>query len=195
MSKVKLSLVAIAMVCYLFVSGSGHVFAHCPAEGLLAWGTQYIDPDDPMDPGISGSVYAGNLTYWPRTGEQPFWLAYISSDHSVYAHHYYEDEDFTLYWSFRLSVDEHPNTYQSNPRYSGSLGLYVPDTQAMPDSISESETLWVDVTNLPTGANGRLYHMSAYTRLDAWSDEAAGKFSWKDCQNGISFLHTPPPRN
>ena len=118
--------IALTMIYSLFligvVSGTGFVFAHCPEEALLAWGTQYIDPDDPMDPGISGSVYVGNLTYWPPTAEEPSWT-YISSDHSVYAHHYYEDEDFDLYWSFRLSVDEHPHQYQSNPRYTGFSGF------------------------------------------------------------------------
>lgn len=95
--KRQLNLIAMAMICSLFVSGSGTVFAHCPLEGLLAEGTQYIDPGDPMDPGIYGSAYVGNLTYWPRTGAQPFWRAYISSDHSITSYHYYEDEDFDLF--------------------------------------------------------------------------------------------------
>ena len=76
----------------------------------------------------------------------------------------------------------------------GSLGLYDPE-QPMPDYISESETLWVNVTNLNADEDGVEYHMSAYTRLDAWSDGAAGKLSWKDCQNSIQFFHIRPPRD
>ena len=195
MSRVKLSLVAITMISYLFMSGNGLVYAHCPEEGLFAFGSFSIDEDE-WYPYISGSVWVGNLTYWPRTVEEPSW-AYISSDHSVYALHYYEDVEFDVYWSFRLSVDEDPHNYQSNPRYSGSMGFYDPD-DAMPHNyISDSETLWVDVTDLRADEDGVEYYMSAYTRLDAYYEVPGqrGKFSWKDCQNGISFLHTPPPRN
>ncbi len=177
------------MVLFL-ISGTHFVFAHC--DNLKAEASFSINEDD--EAYIYARASVSNLTYWPF---MVFGRAYISSDHSVVCYHYYEDEKetFTVYWAYRLVVDEDAR-YQANPRYGPRLLTeFDPKTQAMPKSLDESETLWVDVNDLPAGPNGRHYHMTAYTRIDAdFTDEGfKDRFSWKDCKNSVRFLHRRPP--
>ena len=162
----------------------------CPLEGLPAETWYSINENDIAF--IYGYTSVSNLSYWPNAASGP----YITSDHDVYSHHYYEDEDFDVYYAFRLAVDENPHWYQANPRYFTNLGEFDPE-QAMPeDYLSDWETLSVNVYGLlPSERTGKAYHMSAYTRIDAYYGPGKrSKFSWKDCQNSIEFWHTRPRR-
>lgn len=176
------------IIVLLMGSGLGNVFAHCPAEGLedSGWFTTGIE-------WIYGSASAGNLTYWPFgvLGQ-----AYISSDHSIYAENYHEDDEFDAYWKFRLFIDGNwvHQFFAEPPVYSGTLPEYDPLTQVMPVPLEDSETLWVNVHNLPAPRAGKEYTMSATTRLDVyWGRLNNKKHSWKDCVNSIPFTHFPPP--
>lgn len=198
------ALFALAAICLLtlplsvLANGDDHQ-PGCPEEHLPASGSFSVN--DEWYPFFYGSVSLSNLTYWPRTVEEPSW-AHISSDHSVYAHHYYEDRSFTVNYAYRLAVVERPNdpNYEVNPRYHGTVDEYDPE-QAMPTPFEHSETLWINVTDLeiPAGDDGKWYHMSAYTRMDVYY-QREGKpnveqFSLKDCQNNVQFWHSRVPEN
>ena len=175
------------IIVLLMGSGLGSVFAHCPAENLQdsGWFTTGIE-------WIYGSASAGNLTYWPFgvLGQ-----AYISSDHSIYAESYHEDDEFDAYWKFRIFIDDWQHQYfDETPVYGGTLPEYDPLTQVLPVPLEDSETLWVNVHNLPAPRAGKEYFMSATTRLDVyWGRLNNKKHSWKDCVNSVSFTHFPPP--
>lgn len=173
----------------------------CPEEDLPAEGSFSVD--DEWCPFFYGNVSFSNLTYWPRTVEEPSW-AYISSDHSAYAHHYYEDRGFTVFYAYRLAVDEKgaDPRYEANPRYDTYLSAFDPETQAMPeDHLDDSESLWISVTDLeiPRGQNGKEYHMSGYTRMDVFyqkeGQHKTEQFSLKDCRNNVPFWHSRLPEN
>lgn len=188
---------SLAVVCLLFqpnfvlANGDGNNGGNgCPAENLVAVSSFSINKD--LNLFIYGRAWVKNLKYWPWNA---LGAACISSDHSVNAHHYYEEEDFSVHWAYRLWIDEFPHQYQSNPRYVMNLGEYDP-TQAMPtNTLNDSETLWVDLSELPAPRRGKLYHISAYTRIDAYYGPGkVRKVSWKDCVNRIFFIHFPPAR-
>ena len=163
----------------------------CPDEGLVAETSFSVDGE--WDTFIYGRAWVSKLTYWPW-GE--LGAACISSDHDAYAHHYYEGLNFDVYWAYRLWVNEFPHQFQSNPRYSTNLGEYDAETQPMPtDYLDDSETLWVDLSDLDAPIAGKVYHMSAYARIDAYYtiQGTTRKFSWKVCVNSINFTHLPPP--
>lgn len=163
-----------------------------PDEGLVA--ETSFSVDDESYPFIYGRAWVSNLTYW-SWGE--LGAACISSDHDAYAHHYYENLGFDIYWSYRLWVNDAPFQYESNPRYNTYLGEYDPETQPMPTDLDDNETLWVDLSDLHINVprENNVYNMSAYTRIDAYYtiQGTTKKFSWKDSINSISFLHFPPP--
>ena len=160
-------------------------------EGLKAEGSFSINEND--EAYIYGRASVSNLTYWPFgvLGQ-----AYISSDHSAVCYHYYENKIFTVYWAYRLVVDENPFKYEANPRYGPMiLPKFDPETQAMPKSLGHLETLWVNVNDLPVIGEAQDYHMTAYTRIDAdFTDEGfRDRFSWKDCRNSVRFTPLRPP--
>ena len=165
----------------------------CPEENLPASGSFSVNEEDTAF--FHGSVSVSNLSYHPRTVEEPSW-AFISSDHTAYAHHYYTDRSFTVYYTYRLAVVEKPNDpkYESNPKYQTTLDEYDPEEQPMPTPLDHSETLWIDVTDLdiPRGEDSERYHMSAYSRIDVYyrKDGRTKQFSVKDCQNNVPFWHT-----
>lgn len=159
-------------------------------EDYPSSGEYNIDQNDPDDPGIYGVTSVSNLTYWPAV---PGGRAYITSDHFVYCHHYYVEEDFEIHWAYRLWVYEQPNQYEANPRYSTPMDKFDPVEDIMPEPFEESATMQVDVTELSAPKRGKVYHMSAYTRIDAYyGDKKDKKFSWKACRNLVNFTHIPP---
>ena len=168
-------------------------------------GTRYFDQDDPLDPGIYGRAWIGSLTYNPATDDEP--VAYISSSHSADAFHYY-DEEIDVTCVYRLQVDQNPVFFFTNneddPTRSDTLGAYDPVTQPMPeDSFEHSDSLEIDVTDLPERPDGLFYSMSGYTRIDAWHPdfgalgppnhpEADVDALWKAELTGIPFDHNLP---
>lgn len=189
-------LFALAVVCLLFqpnfvlANGDDNDGGNgCPAEGLVAETSFSIDKNP--NTFISGRAWVKNLKYWPWN---VLGAACISSDHSAVAHHYFEEEHFYVHWAYRLWIDEFPHRFQSNPRYSTKLSEYDPEDAMPTDTLDDSETLWVDLSELHVRRAGKVYHISAYTRIDAYYGPGhARKVSWKDCVNRISFVHFPAP--
>lgn len=196
LNKTLVVLSALAVVCLLFqpnfvlANGDDNDGGNgCPAEELVAETSFSIDKDP--NTFISGRAWVKNLKYWPW---DVLGAACISSDHSANAHHYFEEEPFYVFWAYRLWIDEFPNKHSDNPRYSTKLSEYDPENAMPTDTLEDSETLWVDLSELPTRRAGKVYHISAYTRIDAYYGPfQAKKVSWKDCVNRISFVHFPAP--